>query len=166
MSKPANVESMYAENSRALATMTAAAGSTRKVTKEDMKRACSVLISNLNDLNEWPKHWTNDNKTALTDNLNRAAINLQKLVAKALSRTSNSERKINGGLIIPLMMLDFTEKPLVTEFLAKEGWDTKHNPADRKLLRDMLEKLDTKIAGGRRRSKKQKKQRRRTRRQK
>jgi hypothetical protein len=162
MSKPANLESMYAENSAAVATMTAAAGTKRKVTKEDVKRACKVLIRDLDSL----PTWTNEGVTIMTNNLNQAAINLQKLVAKALSGSSNSERKINGGLIIPLMMLDFTEKPFIAEFLAKEDWDTKYNPDDRKLLHDMLEKLDTKIAGGRRRSKKQKKQRRRTRRQK
>ena len=162
MSNPANLASIYAENSRALATMTAAAGTRHKVTKADVKRACRVFIRDLDSL----PTWTNEGVTKMTNNLNQGAINLQTLVAKALSGTSNAERKINGGLIIPLIMLNFTEKPFIAEFLGKKDWDIKDNLADRKLLRDMLEKLDTTIQGGRRRSKKQKKQRRRTRRQK
>ena len=162
MSNPANLASIYAENSHALATMAAAAGTKRKVTKADVKRACRVFIRDLDSL----PTWTNEGVTKMTNNLNQGAKNLQTLVAKALSGTSNAERKINGGLIIPLIMLNFTEKPFIAEFLGKKDWDIKDNLADRKLLRDMLEKLDTKIDGGRRRSKKQKKQRRRTRRQK
>ena len=157
---PENLASMYAENAAAMATMTAAATS-RKVSIQAVKNACKTHLKDLEGLDRW----TNQQKTALSNNLNRAAKLLQLLLTKAMSTNANIGQKMNDELRMNLLTIN-TGSPAVAGFLAKEGWNLKDSEADRDLFRNMLIELQGRLAGGRRRSKKQKKQRRRTRRQK
>jgi hypothetical protein len=154
---------MHAENNAAITAITSAEGPKPKLRKEDFKHNCSVFFKNLKALDTF----SNDYKTMMANNLNTAAVVLQKIITKGIRLNTNIYEKINSGVILNLAGLN-PESPVVKGFLTKNKreWNIENDLDDRKLLYDMLNELTATIDGGRRRSKKQKKQRRRTRRQK
>ena len=74
--RPENLDAIYAENSTAVATMAAAAGPKPKLSKEDFKHNCSVFFKNLKALDTF----SNEYKTMMANNLNTAAVVLQKII--------------------------------------------------------------------------------------